>query len=66
MSVIRGLAAGAAGAAAYNAYQDVDLSSGKGIAAGLYEAFQRKGAHQMAEVRLFFWQNGREGLCFCV
>lgn len=51
MSVVRGLAAGAAGAAAYSAYRDADLTGGgKGLAAGLFEAFQRKGAAQMAEV----------------
>jgi hypothetical protein len=52
MAFIKGLAAGAAGAAAYNIYHDVDISTGKDLASGLFDAFQRKGAAQVAEVRL--------------
>jgi hypothetical protein len=51
MSLFRGLAAGAAGAAAYNVYHDTDLSTGKDLATGMFEVFQRKGAAQVAEVR---------------
>jgi hypothetical protein len=50
MAFIKGIAAGAAGAAAYNLYHEVDISPGKDIASGLFEAFQRKGAAQVAEV----------------
>lgn len=51
MSMFKGLAAGAAGAAAYNLYHDADLSSGKSLASAAFEVFQKKGAAQVAEVR---------------
>jgi hypothetical protein len=52
MSALRGLFAGVGGAAAYNAYKESDGISSSSIASGLYEAFQRKGAAGMAEVRV--------------
>jgi hypothetical protein len=50
MAFLKGLFGGAAGAAAYNIYQSTDLSSGHGLAATVFDAFQRKGAAQVAEV----------------
>lgn len=52
MAFLKAAAAGAAGAAAYNLYHEGGGSfAGKDLATGLFEAFQRKGAIQMAEVR---------------
>lgn len=50
MSALRAVLGGAAGAAAYNAYQESESSSLGGMASSLFDAFQRKGASQMAEV----------------
>jgi hypothetical protein len=50
MAALRGLMGGAAGAAAYQACQGSEGVTG-GLAAGLVDAFQRKGAGQLAEAR---------------
>jgi hypothetical protein len=55
MALLKGLAAGAVGAAAYNLYHEGGGGpgggglAGKDLATGLFEAFQRRGAAQMAE-----------------
>eukprot|EP00877_Chromochloris_zofingiensis_P008665 jgi/Chrzof1/4051/Cz13g18160.t1 len=51
MAALKGLMAGAAGAAAYNVYRDSDsVFSSRDIASGLYDAFQKKGAVNITEM----------------